>query len=148
MISILYFMQKMLSIYDSLGTKGKEIINYIFVGGLTTVVSIASYNLLRLFIDKYEICTFLSWIFAVLFAYFANRHYVFKSRDKNILKEFISFVSSRIFSLFAELATMYILVDLVKIDDRISKIIVQVIVMILNYFFSKMFVFRDRNYVK
>lgn len=145
MISLILFLIFLLDKYDRLDKKYKEAVNYLIVGGLTTVVSICSYYLFRLFIKEYIICTVLSWIFAVLFAYFANRKYVFHSKEQNILKEFVEFIFSRLLSLLAEVATMYILVDFLSIPDRISKIIVQVIIVILNYIFSKLFVFKDKD---
>ena len=122
----------------------KEIINYIIVGGCTTLVSIVSYYLFRLIITNYLICTILSWIVAVTFAYFTNRIFVFNSKDKNIMFEFLKFIMARILSLLSELLVMFILVDLIKIDDKISKIIVQFIVLVLNYIFSKIIVFRKK----
>lgn len=145
MISIMLLLTFLLEKYSNLNKKYKEAVNYLIVGGLTTVVSITSYWLLRLFIESYEICTVISWIFAVVFAYITNRKYVFHSRATNKIKEFIDFIMSRIFSLLAEFASMYILVNLLNIDDRISKIIVQFVIVILNYVFSKLFVFKDKD---
>lgn len=139
----LILMVHMLKIYDGFGERLKEIINYIIVGGLTTFVSLISYYIFRAFIDNYLVCTVLSWICAVLFAYITNRIFVFKSKNK-ITKEFVSFVGSRILSLLSEVAVMFILVDLININDRLSKIIVQFLVLILNYIFSKIFVFNKK----
>ena len=61
--------------------KYKEIINYIIVGVLTTLVSIGSYFLFRFVIKNYIILSILSWIFAVTFAYFTNRAFVFESKE-------------------------------------------------------------------
>lgn len=122
--------------------KYKEIINYLIVGGLTTLVSIGSYAAFRFFINSYVVCTVLSWITAVLFAYVTNRIFVFESKDKKIFIEFIKFIGCRLLTLGSELLTMWILVDLLKINDMISKIAVQFIVVVLNYVFSKILVFR------
>ncbi len=140
MISGLLIVAKIFDLYKV--KKYKELFNYLIVGGLTTVVSIVTYYIFRLFIENYEICTVLSWIFAVLFAYFTNRKYVFNSNESNILKEFLTFVSSRILSLLLELFTMFILVDLIGVNDKISKIFVQFIIIVVNYVFSKLFVFK------
>lgn len=134
-----------LKIYDNLDNKIKEILKYLIVGGLTTVVSIVSYYIVRLFIENYLICTVISWIFAVAFAYITNRVFVFNSKRENIFKECTEFVFSRILSLVAEVAVMYLLVDFLNISDKISKIIVQVIIVILNYIFSKLFVFKENK---
>lgn len=121
--------------------KYDEIIRYIIAGILTTIVSIASYNLLRNINIDYKICTILSWILAVIFAYFINKLFVFKSQKNNI-KEFINFILARLLSLFIEFIFMIIMVDLISINDRIAKLIVQFIVLVLNYVFSKFFVFK------
>lgn len=126
---------------DNLYKKYKEVIDYIIVGALTTFVSIASYWVLRLIINNYMINTIISWICAVLFAYFANRKYVFRSKSDKILDEFSKFVGCRILTLGMEIVLMYVFVSLFKINDMIAKIILQVIILILNYVFSKFFVF-------
>ena len=81
-----------LKIYDNLDNKIKEILKYLIVGGLTTVVSIVSYYIVRLFIENYLVCTVISWIFAVAFAYITNRVFVFNSKRENIFKECKEFV--------------------------------------------------------
>ena len=134
-----------LKIYVNLDNKIKEILKYLIVGGLTTVVSIVSYYIVRLFIENYLVCTVISWIFAVAFAYITNRVFVFNSKRENIFKECTEFVFSRILSLVAEVAVMYLLVDFLNISDKISKIIVQVIIVMLNYIFSKLFVFKENK---
>lgn len=145
MISILFFVAFLFGIYDNLSDSLKEGINYLIVGGLTTVVSIVSYYLLRLVIENYIVCTVLSWIVAVIFAYFTNRKYVFHSKEKNLFKEFSTFIFSRILSLIAEVLVMFLLVDIISINDKIAKIVVQVIVIVLNYIFSKLFVFKGKG---
>lgn len=121
--------------------KYDEIIRYIIAGIITTIVSIASYNLLRNINIDYKICTILSWILAVIFAYFINKLFVFKSQKNNI-KEFINFILARLLSLFIEFIFMMIMVDFININDRIAKLIVQFVVLVLNYVFSKFFVFK------
>lgn len=126
---------------DNLYKKYKEIIDYVIVGALTTFVSIASYWVLRLIINDYMINTIISWICAVLFAFFANRKYVFRSKSEKTFDEFSKFVGCRLLTLGMEIVLMYVFVSLFKINDMIAKIILQVIILILNYVFSKFFVF-------
>lgn len=135
-------MEKMFDFLKKIYLKYKEIINYIIVGGFTTVVSIASYYLIQILINNYLVSTVLSWVCAVLFAYITNRIFVFETKGKKIIPELVKFVSYRLLSLLIELVSMYILVDFININDRISKIIVQFIVLVLNYLFSKIFVFK------
>lgn len=121
--------------------KYQELINYVIVGGLTTVVSIGSYALFRLFM-YYQLANILSWVCAVTFAYYTNRKFVFRSQNKNIIKELYIFVTLRLLSLISEIGVMYLLVSILDFNDLISKVVVQFIVLALNYIFSKIFVFK------
>lgn len=145
MISLLLLSIFVFDIYNSLSSKHQELVDYLIIGVLTTIVSIISYYIFRVFIDNYIVCTIISWIISVIFAYITNRIIVFKSKDNNIIKEFISFIVSRLLSLGIEIISMAFLVDLLSINDRISKIIVQIIVIVLNYIFSKLFVFKRKE---
>ena len=144
MVSIIIFSIFILEKYTKLNKKYQEIVNYVIVGGFTTIVSILSYYLFRIFLHNYVLCTVLSWIVAVSFAYITNRKYVFYSKEKNIYREFFEFICSRVLSLLSEIAIMFILVDFLNIQDKLAKIIVQILIMILNYIFSKIFVFREK----
>lgn len=126
--------------------KYEEIINYIVVGGVTTIISILSYYLFRIILSSntnlnVQISTILSWVVAVTFAYFANRIFVFKSNNSR-KTEAVKFVTSRIMSLLIEMLVMFILTSVVKINDKVAKVLVQFIIVILNYLFSKIFVFK------
>lgn len=125
--------------------KNKEVINYIIVGALTTLVSISSYWLIRFVLKNYIILSILSWICAVSFAYITNRLFVFESKEEDIVKEIFKFISCRLITLLLELVLMIIFVDLLQINDMISKIILQVVVLVLNYILSKLFVFAKRT---
>lgn len=131
--------------------KHKEIINYLIVGGLTTVVSLAVYYLCVLtFLDpenavQLQIANIISWIAAVTFAYFTNRKYVFESTDPDMLQEAAKFFASRISTLLMDMGTMFLLVTLLGMNDKIAKLIVQVIVTVANYIFSKFLVFKNKE---
>lgn len=123
--------------------KNEELWNYLIVGGLTTLVSIGSYAMFaKGFHINYVISNVLSWVFAVIFAYYTNRWFVFHSKSPDKLKEFISFTGSRVLTLLIDTGLMILFVDLVKMDDLIAKLIVQVIVVIANYLISKLLVFK------
>ena len=124
--------------------KYKEIINYLIVGVLTTIVSLVSYYMCRIFISNYLVCTVISWIIAVLFAYVTNKIFVFESKEKRVLIELPEFVGARIATLLFEMAFMFITVEVIHINDRIAKLIVQIFITIFNYLLSKIFVFRKR----
>lgn len=123
--------------------KYKEIINYLIFGGLTTLISIVTYALFaKVFHIDYLISNVLSWIIAVLFAYITNKIFVFESKSKKNIKEITSFFFFRVVSLIMEMVILYIFVDMLHIDDLVTKIIAQVIVIVSNYVFSKVFVFK------
>ena len=129
--------------------KYKEIINYLIFGGLTTLVSIGTYAIFtKIFNIDYLVSNVLSWIIAVLFAFITNKLFVFesKSKDKKLVsKEITNFFFFRIVSLGIEMVIMYVFVDLLAINDLITKVIAQVIVILSNYIFSKVFVFKKNN---
>ena len=128
--------------------KNEELWNYLIVGFLTTVVSLATYFICtETFLnpkDNFElqIANIISWVIAVGFAYVTNRVFVFKSKNKNKLKEAASFVGSRILSLLMDMAAMFVMVSIFKWNDKIGKLVTQVIVTVANYIFSKLFVFK------
>lgn len=123
--------------------KNEELWNYLIVGGLTTLVAIVSYGIFnRTFNIHYVPANVLSWILAVIFAYFTNRWIVFRSKNENKVKEFIKFSSSRVVTLLVETGLLFILIDLIYVDEVISKIIGQIVVLVLNYIISKLIVFK------
>ena len=129
----------------------QEIINYLIVGVLTTIVSLLTYYICVVTIldpnkaIELQIANIISWVCAVLFAFVANKVFVFKSKNKNLFKEFTSFVSARVLTLLLDMLIMFIMVTALGINDKISKLTVQVVVTILNYVFSKVFVFKNNN---
>ena len=128
--------------------KYEEIINYLIVGGLTTVVSLGSYYLCILtFLSpdiwyQLQAANIISWICAVTFAYFANRIFVFKSNNENKLKEAASFYGSRIATLLMDMGIMFIFVTLLHLNDKIGKLVSQILVIVGNYIISKLLVFK------
>ena len=134
--------------------KNEEFWSYIVVGLLTTIVSIAvKWGLLFTILDakkeiELQIAIIISWIAAVLFAYVTNRFYVFKSKSKDLLKEFTSFVGSRILTLLMEMFIMWFFITFLKLDTKvwviIWTIICQVLITLFNYIFSKIFVFKKK----
>lgn len=122
---------------------GKELVLYVVFGALTTLVNFVVYFLFaRLLGVHYLISNIFAWFFAVLFAYVTNRIWVFESKNENILKEISLFFSGRLFSGVIDTGLMYLFIDILTIGDFISKIIIQVIVVVLNYVISKLVVFK------
>lgn len=140
--------------------KYKEIILYIFFGVLTTIVNFVIYFIMNALLgeDMYLVSNVIAWIGAVAFAYVTNKIWVFESKSresKTLLREIGEFVSARLLSLGIEEAGLYIFVDLLKFSaysfsflrltitgDVIAKIIMQIIVVTLNYIFSKFIIFK------
>lgn len=131
----------------NLATKNKEIIKYLIFGVLTTLVNIISFYILdKLNVDIY-INNTISWIISVIFAFITNKLYVFESKSmdiKTIFKEGSSFLGARIFSYFVDMGTIYLLYDGLRIDKLISKVVSNIIVIIINYVFSK-YIFRNKR---
>ena len=128
--------------------KYKEIINYLFFGALTTIVSLATYYLLVITVlnpnnpIQLQIANIISWITCVTFAYITNRKYVFNSKEKNILKEIFKFYSARFLLLLIDMILMHIFVSILHYNDKIIKIIIQIIIIISNYILSKLLIFK------
>lgn len=131
--------------------KYEELINYFVVGVLTTLVSwFVYFASVAVFLDaenaiQLQIANILSWIAGVAFAYVTNRKFVFKSKEKNILKEAAQFSASRLSTLFLDMAVMFVMVTVMGIHDGVSKITSAVLVTIANYVISKFFVFKQEK---
>lgn len=138
---------KLLELYK----KHEEIVNYIIVGVMTTIFSWVVYAVsIWTFLDtqnpvELQIANILSWVAGVAFAYVTNRKYVFKSTEKNILKEAAQFSTSRISTLFLDMIVMFVMVTLLGINDIISKFVSSVLVTVSNYLISKLFVFHKKQ---
>lgn len=126
--------------------KYKEMIHYIIAGGLTTIVNLLTFFILdRVVAIHYVWADVLAVTISILFAYWINRTIIFHSTKrffKEVLKEFTSFVSFRMVTAFLELALLIILVEWLVLDTMFSKIIVQILVTVSNYIFSKFIIFK------
>ncbi|MDO5860150.1 GtrA family protein [Methanobrevibacter sp.] len=121
----------------------RELVLYVVFGAMTFFVNLISYfffaNILGI---NYLVSNAIAWFLSVLFAYVTNRTWVFESRSPDILKEMALFFGGRIFSGVVDMVLMYTFIDVLVFNDFISKIVVQVIVIVLNYVFSKLIVFK------
>ena len=131
--------------------KNEEIWNYLIVGVLTTFVSLGAYYLAVFTVlnpnnaVQLQIANLFSWFCAVTFGYFTNRIFVFKSKEKNMLKEGFVFYSSRVVTLLLDMGIMGLFVTILGLNDKIIKLVVQVVVTIGNYILSKLFVFKKKK---
>ena len=119
--------------------KHEEGINYLIFGFLAFVLN---YILYFIFADAvslhYMVATVLSWVLT----------FVFKSQNKaaaSVVREFVSFIGARVATEVLEIALMYVMVDICSINDKISKLVCQTIVILANYVLSKIWIFKDTS---
>lgn len=154
---MLNLINKVVSIFpkslQDLYYKHEDLILYLIFGGLTTIVSFLSQGLVALMMGTdtalaVNVATGFSWICAVTFAFFTNKKYVFKSvtnTKKEFWTEVGTFYSARIVSLVLEIAIMNIFNVILGFNYWIVKILAQVIIVLSNYVFSKLVVFKNRS---
>lgn len=125
-----------------------EVLIYLVFGVLTTVVNyiiyLPVYNILGL---SAALSNAIAWVGAVAFAYLTNKPFVFKSHDwsmKTVIPELSKFVGCRVASGAAETVILLVTVDLLHWNGNIWKLLTSVIVVVLNYIGSKLFVFRNK----
>lgn len=145
-------MEKLLNIYK----KHKEIINYIIVGGLTTLVrwgtTVIFENLFAGFVSegvlRDVLITALSLIITILFAFPPNKLIVFESKSfrKDIVSiEFIAFISARAIASLIELVGIPLICEITSMNITVATMIVSIVVLVVNYIFSKLFIFKNRE---
>ena len=130
--------------------KYKEIINYLVFGGLSTVLNFVTYYITARIIGIEEVTSSgISWFCSVLFAYITNKLFVFESKSnskKEFFKEMISFFLARIASgILCDVGTFALMVKVFNVNDIIAKIVTQIMVVIVNYVFSKLIIFRKKK---
>ena len=130
----------------SLAKKHWDIITYLFFGVLTTIVNylvyLPVYNLLGL---SAAVSNGIAWVVAVAFAYLTNKPFVFQSNDwsrETVVPELTKFVGCRVASGLAETAILFLVVDLMGWNGNVWKLVTNVLVVIMNYFGSKLLVFK------
>ena len=129
--------------------KYKEIINYLVFGGLATVVNFVTYFIVARLMGIDEVLSSgISWFFSVLFAYITNKLFVFESKTdgiKAVLIEMGSFFLARIVSgILCDVGTFALMVKVFNINDLFAKVVTQIMVVIENYIFSKLIIFRKK----
>lgn len=124
----------------------KQILKYGFFGFMTTVVNYGVfYVLLDLFFVPYGVANAVALIASVAFAFVVNKQFVFASKcwTKEVLKkELPAFLSARAVSGLIDLGSMWLLVDALAVTPKLAKVLVNVLIITLNYLFSKIYVFR------
>lgn len=130
--------------------KYRQIISYLFFGGLTTIVNFLTYYIFARLIGVEEVMSSgIAWFCAVLFAYITNKLFVFESKTStkiSFIKEIISFFSCRVLSgILCDIGTFAFMIKVLHINDFISKLITQIMVIILNFILSKFVIFKNNK---
>lgn len=130
----------------------EDLILYVVFGALTTLVSFITQFIPAYFLGSGAgatiFCTTFSWICSVTFAFFTNKRYVFKSKTRTRREfwgEVVSFYSARLVSYFLELGIMLVFATWLELNYYAVKICAQVVIMLCNYLFSKLVVFRHKD---
>lgn len=125
--------------------KYREALLYLFFGGCTTLVNIVAFYIVRKFGVSTYITNIIAWFLSVVFAFITNKLFVFESKNtsfKDSFKECFSFFLFRVISLVFDMVIMYLLIDLLNINEMVSKVFSNIFVIIINYVFSKLFIFK------
>lgn len=156
---VLFVLDKIhLKFFSNLYREHLEGMRYLVCGALATVVNLAvKYALLFTILEasnsaQLQSAVIISWVVACIFAYITNRSIVFQSKSKKIIKEFISFCSARVVTLGLEMLIMFIFVTTLKLNTElwvvVWSIVAQIVVIIANYVFSKLFIFKKEKIEK
>lgn len=132
-----------------------EIFLYIYIGGLTTIINILSWNFCFTLINRIIVSEQIAWkvaegiafIIAIIFAFFADKIVVFKSysfKPEKIFTEMGVFVGARLFTELVNVGLMILIIDYLKQEPLLGKIIASIVVIIINYLFSKFVVFKKK----
>lgn len=124
----------------------KEALLYLFFGGLSFLLNTILYYITTdiLSIDII-IANIVTWIIVVSFCFFTNRTFVFNDRSKPILKQITYFYAARIITLLIENAILFIFIKKLELNNMIVKITAQIIIIIINYIFSKLIIFNKKD---
>lgn len=120
---------------------------YLFFGGCTTLVNIIVYYICSRMGLRTSLSTVIAWALSVLFAYVTNRKFVFKSKAFGflpILKEILGFFLCRFATGLLDLVIMVVFVDFLHLNDMVIKVLSNILVIVLNYVASKLFIFKGK----
>ena len=129
--------------------KYKSIIAYLFFGVLTTLINWGSYFLCYNIVQIPNVpSTIIAWILAVAFAFITNKIWVFGSKSFNgkvLLYEIWTFLAARLIIGILDVVIMYFAVDVFAMNSTVWKLISNIIVIVLNYIFSRLIIFKKEN---
>jgi putative flippase GtrA len=127
-----------------------QAIRYIFFGGCTTLVNLVSYYLLREVagMTNITLANFIAISLSILFAYVVNKLFVFQHRTSSfaeLVREAVSFIGMRVSTLVIEIAGVLVLANWCGLNDMLAKFLIQFVVLVLNYIFSKFVIFKKKK---
>lgn len=125
--------------------KNEEVWSYLITGAIGVVISVGTYSISRNIGFSILSSNIISWIIAVISMYIMNKLFVFKTKCSSFIKlskEFFSFIGARVFTLVVESLILWCGADILNINDILVKIVAQIIIIIMNYIFSKLFIFK------
>jgi len=126
----------------------RETISYLIFGVITTGINIGIYRLCTTVHIVYWLSTIIAWVIALIFAFVTNKIFVFESTNMAsgiVFKEAVSFVGARLVSGLCDLGFMIFAVEIIHMNDFIAKIITNLFVVVINYLFSKLVVFKKKD---
>lgn len=142
-------MKKLWNFAWAMYRKYEEGINYLIFGFLAFVLNYILYWVFESLLHcHYMLATALSWALTVVFAYWTNRSFVFKSKNtelQTIWKEFASFIGARVATEVLELVLMFVMVDCLHGNEYVAKLIGQTLVILANYVLSKLWIFKEKK---
>ena len=121
-----------------------DVVRYVFFGGCTTMVNLVSFFLLRQAGVQRDVANVISIILAILFAYVVNSKFVFQDKCETLkdhIQPFCKFIGARLVTMVVEIGGVWFFAEIVHLNDMAGKLIIQFVVMALNYVFSKFLVF-------
>ena len=138
-----------LRIFEPFYKKNKEVLMYLFFGGLCFLVSVFTYAYFNVTLGINELlANILSWIIAVTFAFVTNKIWVFHSKNDSFgefMREMTAFYGGRVVTLVMEEAILFLFITVLGLNSILVKIVAQVVVIVLNYVISKLFVFKEKE---
>jgi len=126
----------------------RQVQSYILWGMLPTAINYIVYLLCRDVIHiHYAVGNVIAWLIAVLFSFYLNKRFVFQSKSwagRIVLKELAQFMVARIFSVAAETGLLFLLVEQLHLDDRVTKVVVNILIIVANFFIGKLIIFKKK----
>ncbi|AKP68474.1 teichoic acid glycosylation protein [Companilactobacillus ginsenosidimutans] len=124
----------------------KQAVRYVLWGLISVVVNLGTFYLLNSVVHiNYQVANIIAWVIGVQVAFWIDRVIVFRHKSNSPIQEMVAFYSTRILTYLVETATLWVGVSLLSGNSNVSKIIGQLLAIIGNYIFSKLFIFKNKE---